>query len=218
MKKIFLPFFIIFVFSSISLGCNGIEAGRDDRRSYRDRNREGRLPREGDRDETISDADGVVDKVKNAIKKAKNYLKECSETDRIVAPGNNFDIVTGLVGLQNNPITQLRSCLANQLESATNKICQQKEDIYALARENRNYDSRVERIQIGIDRVEELHDRHRDWLQDQADRYYSKSDRKNGFQADEWEAYAIIFEQESYINCTPSSSRSSRFSSRYSRR
>ena len=149
--------------------------------------------------------------IENEIMRNKDYFRECTKEAKVVdykEPKGLFDIIAGVIGLGNNSVVaQLEYCLANKLQSLTNKICQQKEYVYALARENRDYDSRMERLQIGIDRVEEFHDRHRDWLWNQAKRYYSRSKSDGNawdqIQANDWEAFAFIFEQESYISCTP---------------
>ena len=192
--------FIILIIAFELIGCGGIGSGREERRSRRDYDRRGEVPEE-DVEEEISDTIGGVDKL---LKNIDNYLKNCeSEIPNI--PRTELDVVLNAVGLgKHNKLAQARECLEQRLQEVTKEICQSKEDIYTQAQKYRNYDQRYERVQSGVDRIEELHLRHQEWLLEQADRYHAKADRyddSSSMRHDELRAYAEIFESESYISC-----------------
>ncbi len=200
---------IVLIFITVELiGCGGVGSGRDERRRRDVFDREGDLP-DGDVEEEISDTVGGVSKI---LKNIDNYLKNCqSEIPNI--PRTELDVVFGAVGLGGlNKFGQARECLEQRLQGITKQICQAKEDVYTQAQRYRNYDQRYERVQNGIDRIEELHLRHQEWLLDQADRFHGKADRHadSSIVGNEYRAYAEIFESESYISC-----RNDRYSDRY---
>lgn len=190
---------IIFIIVIELMGCGGVGSGRDERRYRRDYDREGELP-QGDVEQEISDTGkGVGDLWKNVNK----YLENC-ESDIPNIPRTELDIWFEVTGLSKyNKLSQGRECLEQKLQEVTNRICQTKEDVYTQAQKYRNYDQRRERIQNGIDRIEEIHFRHQEWLQDQADRFYQRADAyaESSLRGEEYQAYANIFESESYVSC-----------------
>ena len=207
---------LIFIIMAMELvGCGGVGSGRDDRRPRDDYDRRGEVP-DDEIDEEISDTVGGVSKI---LKNIDNYLSNCeSEIPNI--PRTELDVVLGAVGLNRyNKFGQGRECLEQRLQEITKQICQSKEDIYTQSQRYRNYDQRYERIQNGVDRIEELHLRHQQWLLDQADRFHDKADREadSSVLGNEYRAYADIFESESYISC-PYGDRYRRGGSSYNRR
>ena len=206
---------LIFVTMAMELvGCGGVGSGRDERRSRGDYDRRGVVP-DDEIDEEISD---TVDGVSKLLKDIDNYLNNCeSEIPNI--PRTELDVVLGAVGLGNaNKFSQARECLEQRLQEVTKQICQSKEDVYTQSQRYRNYDQRYERIQNGVDRIEQLHLRHQQWLEDQAHRFYDKADRysDSSLTGAEYRAYADIFQSESYISC-PYGDRYRRGGSSYSR-
>ena len=191
---------IILVFISVELiACGGVGSGREERRRRDSYDREGDI-HEGTREVEISDS---VKGVSDVLKNIDNYLKNC-ESDVPNIPRNEMDVLFGAFGLSNlNKFGQARECLEQRLQEVTKRICQAKEDVYTQAQKYRNYDQRYERTQTAIDRVEDLHLRHQEWLLDQADRFHARADRHadSSVLGQEWRAYAEIFESESYISC-----------------
>lgn len=207
---------ILLIITLELIGCGGVGSGREERRSRRDYDRRGEVP-DGEVEEEISD---TVRGVSELLKDINNYLKNC-ESDIPNIPRTEVDVFLTAVGWGNfNKLGQARECLEQRLQEVTKKICQSKEDIYTQAQKYRNYDQRYERIQSGIDRVEEMHENHQEWLLDQADRFYDKADRydsSSSMRHDELRAYAEIFESESYISCPYDSYGSRRRNSRRGR-
>lgn len=192
--------FIILIFIVMELvGCGGVGSGREERRSRGDYDRRGEVP-DDEIDEEISDTVGGVSKL---LKDIDNYLNNCeSEIPNI--PRTELDILFGVFGAGNaNKAAQARECLEQRLQEVTKQICQSKEDIYTQSQRYRNYDQRYERIQNGVDRIEELHLKHQQWLLDQADRFHERADRfsDSSLAGAEYRAYADIFESESFISC-----------------
>lgn len=191
---------IILIFITVELvGCGGVGSGREERRSRGDYDRRGEVPEE-DLEGYISDSIGGVSAV---LKNIDNYLKNCQSAIPNI-PRTELDVVFGAVGLNNvNKFAQARECLEQRLQEVTTQICQSKEDIYTQSQQYRNYDNRAARVQNGVDRIEELHRRHQDWLLDQADRFYDRTDRHgdSSLLGNEYRAYAEIFESEAYYSC-----------------
>ena len=190
---------IILIIALELIGCGGVRSGREERRSRNDYERRGDVSDE-DMEKEISDTVGGVGKI---VKNINNYLTNCkSEIPNI--PRTELDVFFGALGLSGlNKMAQARECLEQRLQEVTKKICQSKEDIYTQSQKYRNFDQRYERIQNGVDRIEEFHRRHQDWLLDQAERFHDKADGhgENSLEGAEYRAYADIFESESYVSC-----------------
>ena len=154
---------IILIFIAVELiGCGGVGSGREERRRRGDFDRDGDVRAE-DGEKEISDTVGGVGKL---LKNVNNYLKNC-QSDIPNIPRNEMDVVFGALGLSNmNKFAQARECLEQRLQEVTKKICQAKEDVYTQSQKYRNYDQRFERTQTAIDRIEDMHLRHQEWLLD----------------------------------------------------
>ena len=191
---------ILFIFIAVELtACGGVGSGRDERRVRDSYERDGDISDEDSEEEISDTVNGVV----GALRNVNNFLKNC-QSDIPNVPRNEMDVVLGAFGLGGiNKFAQARECLEQRLQEITKRICQAKEDIYTQSQKYRNYDQRYERTQTAIDRIEDLHLRHQEWLLDQADRFHARADAKssNSLLGQEWRAYAEIFESESYISC-----------------
>ncbi|MDE0151923.1 MAG: hypothetical protein OXK80_05465 [Bdellovibrionales bacterium] len=191
---------IILIFITMELvGCGGVGSGREERRFRDDYDRRGNVPDE-ELDEYISDSIGGVSAV---LKNIDNYLKNCQSAIPNI-PRTELDVVFGAVGVSKfNKFAQARECLEQRLQEVTVQICQSKEDIYTQSQQYRNFDNRAARVQNGVDRIEELHRRHQDWLLDQADRFHDRADKHadSSLLGNEYRAYADIFESEAFHSC-----------------
>jgi len=115
-----------------------------------------------------------------------------------------IDVALGRFGLEKfNEPARARECWEQRLQEVTKQICQSKEDLYTQSQRYRNYDQRYERIQSGVNRIEELHLRHQQWLLDQADQFYERADGHgdSSLAGREYRAYGDIFETESHHRC-----------------
>ncbi len=207
---------IVLILISLELiACGGVGSGREERRRRDSYDREGDVRAEDSEEEISDSVKGVGDVLKNI----DNYLKNC-QSDVPNIPRNELDVMLGAFGLGGiNKFGQARECLEQRLQEITKKICQAKEDVYTQAQKYRNYDQRYERTQTAIDRIEDLHLRHQDWLLDQAGHFHARADSRadSSLVGQEWRAYAEIFESESYISCHNDRYGSGRYSSRRDR-
>ena len=153
---------------------------------------------EGD---AVEEVLGTIESVRATVKDIGSYLNHC-RSEVLNVQSTNVYAVLEAVG---NP--SYKGCVEQRLQEVTRRICQSKEDVYAQSQRYETYDQTYERIQNGMDQIEDLHLRHQQWLEGRAYILHDKADEhagRDGFGfliRDEYRAYADIFESESYISC-----------------
>ena len=209
----FITFILSLILTIFLISCSGVDAPRDRGDHYRDRNeRRGRVdPNErrewdgqGDT-ELISDTpETIVDKLSEAIANTLKTINECKSITFGV-PRNELDIVTKMFGL-NAPNSQVRECVAENLQRASDKICESQRNLVQMQAEFSKYQYRRERLEAAIRRVRSMEESYKDRLFQMADRLGRHIDRdKNGFGyyllEQEALAYESIFIEEANTEC-----------------
>ena len=204
-----IRFIIMFLLIFVWTACSPVDSSRGGTRSYDRDSREGRLD-DSDWDieldgKTISDSpDTIVEKLGRKLKETYAKLKECKSSTHGV-PRNTTDIVTGALGFT-LPTTQARECLAQNLEKASDRICEAQRQLDQQYKKYNNYDFREERLMFAIERVKRMEYQYKDRLFRMADKLRNYVDKKrtgalNWLAEEEALAYESIFEEEAYTDC-----------------
>ena len=206
--------------------CSPVEStkGRGHSDRYRGVERRGDIgtDEDGDESETISDSpQGIEDRVQKALKNAWSKINKCKSSTHGV-PRSTTDLVTNMFGIQSSWTSQLRECLSQSLENASNTICQSYRQLEEMLQKSRGYDVRTERVEAALERVERMEYRYKDNLDRMSQKMHDLANRHDGrgglnhfLVADEAWAYASILDQEIETNCENYSDRSYRSSRRY---
>ena len=171
--------------------------------NYRDvRDRSGDTSHlEGDVEDITDDPENFLDRIQQSIEKVWDNAQECeSSTPNI--PLSELDLSFTLIG-RKSPIAIGRECIIQRLEEASSRLCDGQRSIYdAYQAYNRGYDERSDRIVRAYENTLRMEDNFRVQLLDFADTYYDRADRTSDEVIQgEYEAIAIIFENEGSFEC-----------------
>ena len=195
MKYIIFTLVTIFAF----IQCEGVQSGREDLRE-RDYDREADLSELDDEEleEVITDQE---ESIEDAFKDIFKNLENC-ETSTPTLPQNKLDLLFEVIGASkyNTPL-QVRTCVQQRLETATEKLCVAKQQIYAEQQKCRNFDERCKRLENSMRRLDKLQSDYRKTLREGSKKFRNCRKDSNDAVQGECEAWKNIFDGESFLSC-----------------
>lgn len=173
---------------------------------------------EGDVEDITDDPENFVARIQQSIKKVWDSAQECKSSTPDI-PLSPLDLGFTLIG-RKNPFSVGRECIIQRLEEASTRLCDGQRSIYdAYQAYNRGYDERSDRIVRAYENTLRMEDNFREQLLDFADTYYDRADRTSDEVIQgEYEAIAIIFENEGSFECADRIDNYERIRQRNSRR
>ena len=211
MRKSFILFLLV---QMIFWNACGPVQGADERNPrFRDRTREGTVEEDPSDTETITDdPDTILGKIGESLKGFFKSIKNC-ESSVPHLPRSNYDLFFSFVG-KVNPGAQLRECMIQRTEEASEVLCQGQRDLDTLLAKYRGYDERERRIEHAYQSALRSEREFRNNLLEYADKMRDLADRTSkDYFKEEYNALADALYLEAGLTC-----RSRYYDSRSSRR
>ena len=199
MQKSFVLFLLLSVFFWSS--CGPVQGADEPNPRFKEKTREGNIDGDETDTETITDdPDTILGKIGETLKGFFKNIKDC-ESSVPHLPRSNYDLFFSFIG-KVNPGAQLRECMVQRTEEASEVLCQGQRDLDTLLAKYRGYDERERRIEHAYQSALRSEREFRNNLLEYADKMRDQADRTSkDYFKEEYNALADALYLEADLTC-----------------